>query len=160
MFPAGQQASKPTLAVCLLRDCSKSQCNIHSVRLGKPISYFSLDYSGLERQSQSLSLSASLLRLTHSGTSIHSHHLLLTLSATSLLSLHFLSCLFTFYIPVLSSPAANIFSLPSTVINHSERKILQWKPGRAKDIHPVHAGQDGRDYKYYLCLAVNIFIRE
>lgn len=78
---------------------------------------------------------------------IRSLHLLFTLSATSLLS-----CLFTFYIPVLSSPAANIF--------HSERKILQWKPGRAKDIHPVHAGQDGRDYKYYLCLAVNIFIRE
>lgn len=54
MFPAGQQPSQPTLLVCLLWDCRKSQRNIHSVRLGKPISYFSLDQSGLESLSRSL----------------------------------------------------------------------------------------------------------
>ena len=36
------QASQPTLTVCLFWDRRKSQCNIDSVRLGKPISYFSL----------------------------------------------------------------------------------------------------------------------
>lgn len=54
MFQANQRASLPTLAVCLLRDCRKSQRNIHSVRLGKPISYFRLDWSELERLSRSL----------------------------------------------------------------------------------------------------------
>ncbi len=131
MFPAVQRASQPTLAVCLLRDCRKSQCNIHSVRLGKPISYFSLDYSGLERLSQSLSF-----RLPLCCTScVHSLHLFLTLPSTFPLScflstwLHSISHLFPLYIPLLRSP--HFFSLPSAVINHNKRQILHWQPGRA-----------------------------
>lgn len=48
---------------------------------------------------------------------------------------------------------------PSALIKHNEWEILHWKPGRARDIYPDLAGQDGEDYKYYICLAVNIFIR-
>lgn len=70
--------SQPWL--CLLRDCRKSQCNIHSVCLGKPISYFSLDKSGLERLSQSLFFSDSL-------SAAPLYVLSLTLSTTALLSL-------------------------------------------------------------------------
>lgn len=167
MFPAVQRASRPTLAVCLLRDCRKSQCNIHSVRLGKPISYFSLDHSGLERQSQSLFLCLPLFCTSRVHSLclfphfiFHLFTILLSLfpSLSAQVSINLL--LIPLLHPHVSFSRYNIFFLPSAVINHNKREILHWKPGRAGDIHPVLVGQDGRDYKYYISLAVNIFIRE
>lgn len=89
MFPAGQQPSQPTLVVCLLWDCRKSQRNIHSVRLGKPISYFSLDQSGLERLSRSLFFCLPLCCTSLSITcalSLSSSHFICHLSPNSSLS--------------------------------------------------------------------------
>lgn len=111
MFPAGQQPSQPTLVVCLLWDCRKSQRNIHSVRLGKPISYFSLDQSGLESLSRSLffvCLSVAPLFPSH----VHSLYLHLTLSATSLQIVLYLPHLFMVYVTMFHSLCAVFFLLP------------------------------------------------
>lgn len=167
MFPAGQRASQPTLAVCLLRDYRKSQRNIHSVRLGKPISYFSPGQSGLERLSQSLFFClpycCTSLSFTCTLSTSASHficHLSAISSSLSLQIVLYLSLAYSrFTSPCFILPLQFFPSLPSAMINHNEREILHWKPGRARDIYPVLAGQDGEDYKYCICLAVNIFIR-
>lgn len=87
MFPAGQQPSQPTLVVCLLWDCRKSQRNIHSVRLGKPISYFSLDQSGLESLSRSLFfVCLSAAPLFHHMCTLSSSHFICHLSPNSSVS--------------------------------------------------------------------------
>lgn len=116
---------QPTPAVCLLRDCRESQRNIHSVRLGKPISYFRLDWSGLEELPISLLLSASPLDLSFTLT------ILLSFSTTTLLLLPphtvlHLSWLFTVSSTMLHSrPAVSLsLSLPSATIKHNEIEIL------------------------------------
>lgn len=97
-FSASQRASQPILAVCLLRDRSKSQCNIHSVHLGMPISYFSLDKSALERLSESFVLC------------LHLHHVYVDSFPLNLpaFSLSFLVVFFFFkYLSLLFVPSLN-----------------------------------------------------
>ena len=164
MFPVGQQASQPALAVCLLRDCRKSLRNIHSMHLGKPISYFSLNQRGLESHpnpSFSVCLSAAALFSFMCTLSPSSSHFLCHLLAISLSfqRVFFISLRLIQSLQCYACSPATIFALPSPMINHNKREILQWKPGSERDIHPVLAGKDGRDYKYYIYLAVNIFIR-
>lgn len=102
-----------------------------------------------------ISLYASLLHLMHT-LSPSSFHFVCHLPTTSL----FLSQLFTFLHPRASFSCYNTyctFLFPSTVINLDENTALE-RAGRIKDVLPVHA-QQGREYKYYLSLAVNIFIK-
>lgn len=112
-----------------------------------------MGWRGYPDLSFSVCLSAAPLFLSR----VHSLYLHLTLSATSLQIVLYLPHLFTVYITMFHSLCAVFF--PSALINHNEWEIRHWKPGRARDIYPDLAGQDGEDYKYYICLAVNIFIR-